>query len=69
MKIYWRYYLRIILWVIEDFIVMKEYWNDRKKIYGLLNYEKKLGVVEKMGSKMEIIYYYFDGNLVKDMYC
>lgn len=69
MKIYWRYYLRIILWVIEDFIVMKEYWNDRKKIYVLLNYEKKLGVVEKMGSKMEIIYYYFDGNLVKDMYC
>lgn len=40
-----------------------------KKIYVLLNYEKKLGVVEKMGSKMEIIYYYFDGNLVKDMYC
>lgn len=31
--------------------------------------KKKLGVVEKMGSKMEIIYNYYNGNLVKDMYC
>lgn len=46
MKIYWRYYLRIILWFIEDSIVMKEHWNDRKKTHALLNYEKKLGVVE-----------------------
>lgn len=42
-----------------------------KKTHALLNYEKKLGVVEKMWSKMETTYYmyYFDGNLVKDMHC
>lgn len=40
-----------------------------KKTHALLNYEKKLGVVEKMGSKMETTYHYFEGNLVKDMHC
>lgn len=40
-----------------------------KKTHALLNYGKKLGVVEKMWSKMETTYYNFDGNLVKDMHC
>lgn len=56
------------MWVIEDSIVVKEHWNDRKK-HALLNYEKKLGVVEKMGSKMETTYNYYNGNPVKDMHC
>lgn len=40
-----------------------------KKTHALLNYEKKLGVVEKMGSKMETTYNYYNGNPVKDMHC
>lgn len=40
-----------------------------EKKHALLNYEKKLGVVEKMGSKMETTYNYYNGNPVKDIHC